>query len=417
MRLPPAVRPLLIAAAALVALLLLRYLKLRSDHDAVVAKVPEVVAQIQDLCSRHYVRTVLHGRPAKEGDAIEAQEAAAFAMSFPPGDTRWATTDLYKALAEGQELPGQARDFVEAHAGELEAMRAATEYAWATPRLLRERLTPEALRAMVFAPGFLLARAAVSPPAACMAIAADVVRLRTDQMVGLPLDWDSAERRLEVPVAVELACAGHSTLEERAEAARAFDLMAKEPPPIGFLMGEISTVTEGLATYACREGLVPYRQVQVKAAYQCPSLRRALEAWTRDPDRWWTLNRDDFPSTRRAVAIEVQARHETVPWPDLDGEGVLPPVYIGALRAQEALPKTLDDMVVARARLVARMRATARALSPDGENGDPFAPGKPLGHREENGTRTVWSVGLNGVDDQGGGDDIAVHLTEAAPHP
>jgi hypothetical protein len=401
----------LIAACLVLALLFVAHAVVRGALRAsVVAKVPGIVASIDELGARRWQRTVVSGVPHTGAPDVWA---ALEALKLPRLSSGVVTKELEDALLHGGLLPIRARDLADERTAELDGLLETTRYALSAPVSVDHAL---GLTKAHTAERLLLVRAVQTDAAGCLPIVADVIRLDQDMVAGsfMTLEWPFFANELAVAVGVAARCSALASAETLVSEEPRFAVLGRESPPLGkALAGTALLTTAMLAEWACTEPLFPTSFAHIAAAIQCPSMRRATSSWSRDPERWFDLESATVRATREAIASECASRDASIRFRTVD-DHTLPLAYEQAIGQLSMIVESFDGAAVARGRTIAMVRALAVAMAtlaklPPGEDviGDPF--GDRL-HVRLGSPVTVWSVGEDGRDDDGGGDDIVVHI-------
>ena len=263
----------------------------------------------------------------------------------------------------------------------------------------------------------LLAQATASPPGECLQICADTVRFAGDlapQNDLVPLMIADVIVGIAAPVA--LRCAARASADERAQAAREFDVLATSAPSFGEAFWTDAVVAA--ANLRAQYRTIPWfpRTMADVAAIRGQSM--LLDAWEyllRETARPIDISASEYPEAFAALQ-DLMRRRTTSTNPviavsggfmryvhrDAEAQAQLRAValalaYLATVPSVGPMPPSLPPELAER-----------RALR------DPFS-GRPLRWRSEpDGARaTIYSLGINGVDDSAEehSDDIALTVS------
>jgi hypothetical protein len=254
-------------------------------------------------------------------------------------------------------------------------------------------------------------------PRACLDATADASRIGQDLVAGTGIVGLAMLAAVSEPVpGVALACAADAAPEERANAAREAESIARHTPSIG----DALALELGMAGQGARE-----------AAHDLSSFPLS---WIDGDDIEYAL-RDPWV-VRRAWALLVEGEAELVALGAADH-----PRAIDVVAARDARLSAAGNPLVAGARVAelaerdaaaqARLRITAiglRALADAGGSGalaegapalaadpamaDPFAAAPVRWRRDAPGRARLWSIGPNRTDDGGAGDDLVFDVAD-----
>jgi len=346
------------------------------ERRALAAEGPDIVARVNELDARQWQRPVL-GIAREGGPTVHAALAALkLSRSHFLSDR-----DLTEALRTGGLVPIQARDLADARATELDGLRETT-YDTSSSVVHVEDVDAHDPLALLYATRLLLVRAVESSPAACLDIALDVLRLEQDELAGTSFGgtWKLVDKEVVTAITVAGRCAKAASLETLAAVAPRFAILGRASPPLGkTLAGTALLAAASLAESGCTEPIVPLSRVQLAAAIQCPATMRAASAWSREPERWFDVERPSVQATSEAFAEECRKRHVWIPWSHIDDDATMPFAYGSAVATASVLEALLADVVRERGRFIANTRALAvaiamRAKLPPGDDlmTDPF---------------------------------------------
>jgi hypothetical protein len=361
----------------------------------------------RDLAAqRHAVweRSALRGK-AEEGNA--ALEAFAAVAGFPPLDAA-----LRAGLAErvyyGQLPNADEVAAIGARQAALRALRASTQKAWAFTELAIElgpnMRVPNYAR-VVDAGLCLLADARRAPPAECLRMATDVIRLGQDLVPGAPLEAASAAARLtSLAARVIPRCALEADLPALRRSVHELYQLATHPAPTGggielqqlvaaMTLRDAAALTnksgprEVLDTLLERPALLrSWKQIADATRFRRLSPTQypdAVEEWKREQD---FRSNTGLPLVLGATGDVLDRLHE-----DMRGQALVRMLAVGvATLAERAYRGKLPDQP---------------ATLHDPALIDPFRGG-PLGFRLNVAASelTLWAVGEDHHDDGGASD-------------
>ena len=346
------------------------------ERRALVAEGPDVVARVNELDTRRWQRPVL-------GDAREPVPTvhAALASLKLSRSHFLSDRDLTEALRTGGLVPIQARDLADALTTELDGLVETTHDTSSSVVHVDDVDAHDPLT-LLYATRLLLVRAVQSTPAACLALALDVLRLEQDELAGTSFGgtWTLVGKEVGSAIAVAGRCAKAAPPETLAALAPRFATLGRASPPLGkTLAGTALLAAASLAEWGCTEPIVPLSRAQLAAAIQCPATRRAASAWSREPERWFDVERTTVQATSDAFAEECRKRYVWIPWARNDDDATMPLAYGSAVATASAIEALLADVVLERGRFIATTRALAvaiatRAKLPQGDDlmADPF---------------------------------------------
>jgi hypothetical protein len=310
--------------------------------------------------------------------------------------------DLTEALRTGGLVPIQARDLADARALELDVVRETTYETSSSVVHVADVDAHDALT-LLYATRLLLVRAVQSSPAACLAIALDVLRLEQDALAGTSFGatWTVVDKEVGSTIAVVGRCAKAASPDTLAAAAPRFAILGRASPPLGkTLAGTALLAAASLAEWGCTEPIVPLSRAQLAAAIQCPAIRRAASSWSREPERWFDVERTSVQATSDAFAEECRKRHVWIPWSRSDDDATMPLAYGSAVATASVLEALLSDVILERGRFIATTRALAVAIAmraklplDDDLMADPFGARLGVDVSAADGAITVRSVG------------------------
>lgn len=366
------------------------------------------------LTTARWQRPVLRGVARPGNAAVLERRALVPARVLPSG------VDLFKALERGAPPSPELAHLLERVGPRLDALEDATQssFAWQLdPALAPYTGTLDNL-AHLDSVELLLLRASTLPAAACLRAAADAARLAQDLVPGGGVDRvqiASVEISVVPPVAV--ACAAHASPGELSAALAEVESLAEHVPPIRSALDVEALVTaRGFQSDFALTPLLP--------KLTGSSLDRAranpwklLDAWRRSldvADQWSQLDPNADYAAERASLEDALDSH----WQD----NPLLRASNLAVEAQKALVR--HEQSVALLRSLGGALAVMQARAKSGELpesapaafalpvfADPFSA-KQLRYRRDPDGRAgrVYSVGKNGRDDSGLGDDVVVHV-------
>jgi hypothetical protein len=382
----------------------------------------EDVAALRRL---HWERPVLRG---VAGDGNAAGEVYAALVGFAPISPEL-RNDLADRVYYGQPPTDAEEAQLRLRHKTLRSLRAATQQGWAFTELAVERGDemripnyPQILDAGLC----LLADARKAPPAECLRVAADVIRLGQDLVPGAPLAAASASTRL-ISLAARLVprCAVDADLATLRRAVHEYNLLATHPPPTG-----AAIEVQDLASSTKMRKLLALTDKGSPSEVWTTLLERPqlLPAWGLfdRPARFRKLSPQSYPDAT------LEWRHEQ----DYRAKSDLP---LSAANTRDVLDRLHDDM---RGQALLRMLAIGLATLADkayrgklparpttledASLADPYR-GAAFNYRiADNGSElTLWSTGEDYKDDGGSSEwtetapvDVVVHFTlskSAAP--
>jgi hypothetical protein len=366
------------------------------------------------LESARWQRPVLRGVARSGNAAALARNAVVPARVLPSG------VDLFEALDSDPPPSPELARLIERIRPRLDAFEAATQssFSWQLDPALDPSTGTLDNLAHLDSVELLLLRASTLSAAACLRAATDAVRLAQDLVPGGGLDRvQIAGVEMSVVPRVAIRCAARASPDELGAALAEVESLAEHAPPIASAIDvEALVAARGFQSdFALRPSLPKLTGAPLDRARANPW--QLLDAWQRSLDAAERLSRLDSGAdyvAQRAALDRALDSH----WQD-------DPLLVASRLRVEA-----EKVLARHARAVALLRALGGALAvmqARATNGalprvapsalaqpalaDPFSQAPLRYERAADGrSGRVYSVGMNGRDDAGRGDDVVVQV-------
>jgi hypothetical protein len=380
------------------------------EYRELSARLSEALASAR---AQRWERPVLRGA-MREGNAVNELWNAL--QDFPPLGPR-----LRESLAEkvffGQPLDHDQQQALGQRRVALRALRDSVQQGWSRTDLAVERGTelripdyPKLLEATLA----LLAQAQTSEPAACLQLAADVLRISQDIVPLAPLEAASAESHMAAFGARVMArCARNADLSSLRRTAHELRVLATHPAPIGTAL-ELETLAaaQDLQRKAALTDKSPLQVLSTLLAR--PQIMLTLQGYLH-PERYRQVVPEHYPD-----AMELWEREHDLQVPH-ESEAIEAHV-VSRLNDDRRAQAIVRMLCVALSALAERAYRGNTPLEPaslqEAALVDPYQ-GQRLHYRvAANGAEmTLWAVGPDMRDDNGsdewtdaGPRDVTVHV-------
>ncbi len=378
-------------------------------HRSQDARARALDARLQQSAARFHAhrweRPVLRGTAAA-GNAADAERAA-----IEPLDKLEARPiePLANLLKDGKPMPPEIVALVERHRAALEGLRSASlrGHAWTQVPFEQGASAPLPPFVSRLRTGkLLLAMASTAEPAECLRIAADAVRVGQDGAAGVGLVGSMvAATQTELALPVMLRCALRADGAARREAAREVALLVAHPLSLGEAFEAEGLMGGG--TFRDLSLHVPAFPTS-SAAFEAWSGRgTAIDAWQYVADEADKLRDLDVRRIPEGLALLDQLEQAALHSPN-PLVAMITPTRVRVLARAGAMEARLRATAVL-LQTLADPAADPAALVGKPELADPFS-GKPLALRRDPAALVLWSVGQDGKDDGGKGDDVVTAL-------
>lgn len=378
------------------------YLLFHAPYDAKVQRLSEELeAHLAELEGGSWERPVHRGEPI-DGDAYEE---AARLLSTGPIARPLELAELDRLLTTGEPLPPDAVESARREAERLEALRATTRRTRShVPVELRRGVTapfPE-MGPHILAARQLLVLGVLGEPDECLRIGADVVRLGQDLSLGTGmLGVMIAAAHATFVARVSPHCATRASPEALAEVADEMAALAEHATPTGAAL-EIEMTAFGVTLREmCSDApILPTSQEEMQRLRDRADVVEAWQLMGVGGRRFRSLTGAHYPRLRSEWE-RVQSTWAAAGNPVVD---TMAPDLSRYLIRDAAAQAYIRAMALGLATLAARSVEGALPERPPGLESpglaDPFT-GQPMRFRVEADALVVWSVGEDGVDDQG----------------
>jgi len=387
--------------------IVVRFQSLRSERDKLSERLDAAIASHEERLHSGKVWSphALRGESV-DGNGATLQRAALSALDAPEA--------LFGKKGRCEEPTADAIAWTVEHREALETLRAASraKTAFASFNLAQGETAPlPNLRGLSSAHEALLVMAASSPPEECLAIAADAVRLAQQWAPGAGLVGTmlAALRQSEAARAM-VGCSVGAPPAALIRSAHELAVLAEDAPNAG--AGDTLEVEYLWLAAATRSSLLlsdgfPRTRLDWEAIATGDTV---IEAWGVTLDhveaaqRIGSLGYPEAATTWTALSdSDHQSKNLLV--------SLAPGNDVYSKRDRESLA-TLRAAATLMAELAWRVRDGSDASPPPAALADPFVKGSLSVQREDGKALRVWSVGANGTDDGGSGDDVVIENPE-----
>jgi hypothetical protein len=380
-----------------------RGLSLRQRHQSLTAELQRRVAEHASVHAR-WAPKPLRGE-SHEGDMLAEQLQVADQLK--PKQGLFAQKD--PGCAGGEE----ERTFLQTHAAQLGTLRQAARASSAdTPLPTEYTLDGPASLPLVRVHQVLIAAAALARAADCLAITADAIRLAQAVVPGAGLDGtQQASVSINRALIAMSHCARRASRSELVQAGQELSSLLESHPSLargdGLEREHLESAGRFLS-YARFDWLLPTNRLEYEEFMIGGQLNDAAQWFLDQQEQAREIGKSGYPKAAELIRGLAQKQAATNN-----------PLLMIAEQSEAASVR--DQTALARMRITSHWLKLLTSNEPRAEAAkvasleDPYS-GLPLraDHNAESGVR-VWSVGPNGQDDAGAGDDIAVTERSADP--